>query len=392
MEELQRKVKEVLDEAVSSQFVSGASVLVIKDGKELCYEQAGYRDLETKSPMDRDTICRLYSMTKPITAVAVMILMERGLIDLSDTVETYIDGFANLRTEEKGRIVTAKRSIMLRELLNMTSGCLYPGDQTTAECEAAKLFQTIDDRLYGDHPMTTMEIVNAIGKLPTGFQPGTHWRYGTSADVLGGIVEKVSGMRFGEFLQKEIFGPLGMKDTAFYVPREKRNRLAKAYEWVNGSLQEYRTNNLGIRYTQDVQPAFESGGAGLVSTLDDYAKFAQMLMNEGTYQGVTILKSATVSFMTQAKLLPWQQLDLDTSWENMTGYTYGNLMRIMNDPGLSFALGTEGEYGWDGWLGAYFCNSPKDNLTYLMFMQKRDAGTNQLTRKVKNVIFSHIKK
>lgn len=391
-ESMKDAVKRVMKKAVDEQFVAGVSLLVLQDGDEVLYEQEGYRDLENRVPMSRDTICRLYSMTKPITAAAVMMLVERGMIDLADSIETYFPSFRQLRTEENGKIVTAKRGILIKDLMNMTSGCLYPGNQTVAECEAAALFDRIDERLYSSNPMSTMEIVKQIGKLPTAFHPGTHWKYGTSADVLGGLVEKVSGMKFGEFLKKEFFEPLGMNDTGFYVPDSKRERLSKVYEETKQGLREYKTNHLGIRYEADTEPAFESGGAGLFSTLDDYAGFATMLLNEGRYNKVNILKPATVSYMTQAQLMPWQQYDIDTGWESLQGYTYGNLLRIMKNPGQAWQLTTVGEYGWDGWLGAYFCNSPKDNLSMLLFMQKRDSGTTKLTRELKNIVFGNLKK
>lgn len=389
-ETMKEAVKRVLEASVAKNYVAGASLLVLQDGKELLFEQAGFRDRENQIGFDRDTICRLYSMSKPVTAVAVMILMERGLIDLADPVSMYLPAYAGMQVFEEGKLVPVKRDIMIKELLCMTSGCVYPGMGTDAEKEMAKLFEKIDQKLYTEEQMTTMEIVNAIGGCPLDFQPGAHWKYGTGADILGGIVETVSGMKFSEFLKKEIFEPLEMKDTGFYVPEEKQSRLAKVYDVVEGELQEFKTNHLGIRYTQKGAPAFESGGAGLVSTLDDYAKFAQMLMNRGEYQGKRLLQQATVEYLTHTELMPWQQVDLDTGWESMTGYTYGNLLRVMKWPERSYMMNSKGEYGWDGWLGPYFCNAPEEKLTFLFFMQKINAGTNQLTRQLRNVVYSKL--
>lgn len=392
MECLKQKVENVLEKAVKEGFVAGASVLVLQDGKEILYGDAGYQNIEKGTPMTRETICRLYSMSKPITAAAVMILMERGEIDIADSVDRYLPGFSHFSVEENGKIVPAKRCVQIKDLLNMTSGCVYPGDQSLADCASSDLFQKIDERLYTDKAMTTVEIANHIGRIPAAFHPGEHWRYGTSADILGAIVEVVSGMRFGDFLKKEIFEPLGMADTGFFVPETKQNRLATVYENSAEGLREYPTNHLGIRYESEDSPAFESGGAGLFSTLDDYAKFASMLLHNGTYNGKQILKPATVTFLTSGELMPWQQADLDTGWETLQGHSYANLMRVMKNTGRAYGIGTDGEYGWDGWLGAYFCNSPKDDLTMLFFMQKRDSGTTELTRKLKNVIFSECKK
>ena len=181
-----------------------------------------------------------------------------------------------------------------------------------------------------------------------------------------------------------------MKDTAFYVPQEKQNRLAKVYQGTEDGLKLYTEDHLGIMNAMKQEPAFESGGAGLVSTLDDYAKFASMLMQDGSYQGKQILKTQTVRYMTNGSLMPWQQEVLDQCWEGIRGYTYANLLRIQKDPGKSPLFTSIGEYGWDGWLGAYFCNSPKDGLTMLLTMQLKDAGTTSLTRRLKNVIWSEL--
>jgi CubicO group peptidase (beta-lactamase class C family) len=230
--------------------------------------------------------------------------------------------------------------------------------------------------------------MNRLGKGALAFQPGTSWQYGTSADVLGAIIEVVSGQRFGEFLKKEIFEPLGMKDTGFWLPVEKRNRLAKTYaDDGKGELELYTGNHLGIVHQMDRDPAFESGGAGLVSTIDDYSKFAKMLMNKGNLDGIQILKPKTVNYLTTATLNAAQQKGFDT-WLTLCGHSYGNLMRVMTDCSKAGDLGSPLEYGWDGWLGAYFNNCPDEDLTILFMMQKTNAGTTTLTRKLRNIILS----
>ena len=192
-------------------------------------------------------------------------------------------------------------------------------------------------------------------------------------------------MKYGEFLKKELFVPLGMKDTDFYVPGEKLDRLAMTYEQTAGEMKEFRDNSLGIRLSMDVPPAYEAGGAGLVSTIEDYSRFAAMLINKGSFQGRQILKPASVEYMTTHKLIACQQEWFEKCWE-MNGYSYGNLMRVMTDPWKAPFACCEGEYGWDGWLGCYFANFPKENMTILMMMQKKDAGTFDLTRKLRNVL------
>ena len=380
------RLQGVLDRAVEEKFVAGASVLVRKDGEEKWFCKSGMRDLEQGLEVERDTIFRMYSMSKPITAAAVMILAERGLLDLGEPVSKFLPGFRGQKVAQGNLSVSVKREMNIKDLLCMTSGLSYPDASTAAGGEAAEVFSEIDRRLYSETPMTTNEVANALGSCRLLFQPGEHWMYGSSADVLGAVIEVVSGMRFGDFLEKELFAPLGMKDTGFYVPEEKRHRLAKVYENQGGELAEVKTNHLGIRYSMDQEPAFQSGGAGLVSTLDDYARFGQMLLNGGSLGEARILKPQTVRFMTSGKLLPGQQADFEAGWEQFAGYTYGNLMRVLERPGQGWGMGFEGEYGWDGWLGAYFCNDPKNRVTFLLMYQLINAGTNSFTRKVRNVV------
>lgn len=386
MEHVLERLQSIMDQAVEEKFIAGASLLVRKNGEEKWFCKSGMADLEKGKSIERDTIFRLYSMSKPVTAAAAMILVERGLLDMGEPVSKYLPGFANQKVAEENQSVSVKREMNIKDLLCMTSGLSYPNEATPAGREAASVFEKIDEALYSDTPMTTQEVANALGRCRLQFQPGEHWMYGSSADILGAVIEVVSGMRFGEFLKKEIFEPLGMTDTGFYVPREKQGRIAKVYENQEGNLVEVETNHLGIRYSLDEEPAFQSGGAGLVSTLDDYAKFAQMLLNEGSLGTTRILKPQTVRFLTRGKLTARQQEDFERDWEQFMGYTYGNLMRVLERQGQTWAMGFEGEYGWDGWLGAYFCNDPKNQATFLLMYQLVHAGTTTFTRKIRNVV------
>ena len=414
--ELKEKVQVIMERAVENCEVAGVNLLVEQDGKELCYAQAGLADRESHRPMDRDSILRLYSQTKPIAAAAAMILMERGLLDLCQPVSDFLPSYANQDyCLEEGNIGEdaaggslkcpagkealaaetrqAVQPVRVCDLLNMTSGLVYPDETTMAGKQADTVFKEIDRRLYTDKAMTTREIADALGNCALAFEPGSSWRYGTSADVLGAVVEAVSGMKFGEFLEKERFGPLKMKDTAFWVPEEKQGRLASVYETVreNGrdTLIKYEGNNLGIRIRMDMPPAFESGGAGLASTLDDYMRFAKMLMLGGTLDGVRILQPATVNYLTGGELMGHQQAAFD-QWIGLSGFSYGNLMRVCKWPARADYIACQGEYGWDGWLGAYFANFPKEKLTILMGAQKKDAGTFTLTRKLRTAVLTEL--
>jgi CubicO group peptidase (beta-lactamase class C family) len=382
-----KQIKKVLRDNIDNNFIAGGNLMIIKDGKEIFYHDDGLANKEEGLPIRRDSIFRLYSMSKPITATAVMILLERGEIDLYEPVSKYLPGFKDQRVDTGNGLVPAEREVTLKDLLSMTSGLVYGGDNGAGK-DTEVLFQEIDRRLLGNSPMGTVEIMNKLGRCALAFQPGTSWQYGTSADVLGAIVEVVSGKSFGEFLKEELLEPLGMSDTGFWVNSEKRNRLVKTYEDnKSGGLVPYTGNNLCIINQMDRKPAFESGGAGLVSTIDDYAKFSAMLLNGGSLDGVQILRPKTVKYLTSGTLNGVQQKSFDL-WQTLCGHSYGNLMRVMTDCSKAGDIGSLGEYGWDGWLGPYFCNCPKDNLTFLFMIQKTDSGTSSLTRKLRNIILS----
>lgn len=389
---LKEKISEVMKRSISNSEVMGVNLLVEKDGEEIIYCGEGLADRENNKPLRRDTIFRLYSQTKPVTAACAMILMERGLLDLGSSVAEYLPAYANLKVEKGEEIRPAEFPLRIYDLLRMTSGLVYPDDCTESGKATDAVYQEACSRLHTDNPMTTRELADRLAECPLAFEPGTGWQYGTSADVLGAVIEVVSGKKLSEFMQKEIFEPLEMRDTAFWVPKEKQNRLAKAYETVyeeNGkkSMKLYAGDNLAVRNDMAEPPAYEAGGAGLTSTLDDYMKFARMLRQNGSFGKKQILKPETVRYMCNAQLFPEQQKDMD-KWFGVEGFSYGNLMRICKNPSLSVMLAREGEYGWDGWLGMYFANFPKEDMTILMGTQKKDAGTFSLTRKLRNVVLS----
>lgn len=393
--ELQEKIERLMTEAVESNLVAGVNFLVEKDGQELVYAQAGMADRENRKEIERDTVFRLYSQTKPVTAAAAMILMERGELDLFQSVGEILPAYRKLRVEQRdGSISSAVQPLTIHNLLSMTSGLSYPDDNTASGRASAALFEEACARLRTDHEMTTRELADRLAEGPLAYEPGTFWQYGTSADVLGAVIEAVSGKSLAEFMEEEIFLPLGMKDTAFWVPEEKQSRLAHVYETVTEEdgkteLLRYTGDNLAINNSMDRIPSYMAGGAGLDSTLDDYMKFARMLLNGGSFEGKQILRPKTVQYMTGGQLMPDQQKGFD-SWVSLSGFSYGNLMRVCKNPAQAGMLTGLGEYGWDGWLGMYFANLPKENMTILMGTQKKDSGTFSLTRKLRNLVLSSV--
>lgn len=385
MDSICEKANRILHRAVLDHEIAGGNLLVLHQGREVCYTQAGYADAEAGIAFDRDTICRIYSLSKPVTAVAAMLLVERGQLDLGQSVADFLPAYKNMMVWENGRKVPARRNIFVKDLLSMTSRLSYPGEDPSGR-EMAAVFEEGDEKLYSDHPLTIMEMANKIAGCALAFHPGEKWMYGTSADIMGAVIEAVSGMPFAAFLEKEIFAPLHMEDTGFFVPPEKQHRLAKVYARNQNGMHVQVTNNLNIAYSTKTMPAFQSGGAGLVSTVDDIAKLAQSLLGHGKH----MLSPKTVESMTQARLLPWQKDSLWRSWDGMAGYDYGSFCRILTDPGMALLHGWEGEYGWDGWLGTYLCNSPKNDVTFLLFTQCIDAGTLEVTRRLRNLFHAEL--
>lgn len=380
--------KETMDrlirQEVESGRVMGASALVLQRGRELYYNAFGLADRERETAMKRDTIIRLYSMSKPVTAAAVMILAERGDLDLWDPVSKFLPCFAGQKVwdAEKGEI-PAVREVTIYDLLNMTSGITYPDAATEPGRRMGALVERLVKAREKGERADTQDYMRGIASVPLVFQPGDRWMYGFSADVLGGVVEAVYGRSYGTFLRQELFDPLEMPDTGFFVPEDKRERFAQAYEWTGSRLIPHVGAHLGEYYKEDV--AFESGGAGMVSTLDDYAHFASMLMQEGTYKGRRILGRKTVDFMARNHLTERQAQSLD--WESLRGYGYGCLMRVLENGGAAGSNVTHGEFGWDGWTGNYMAIDRKEELVFLYFMQLCDAGTTPLVRKLRMVTY-----
>lgn len=380
------RIKEAIADAIADGVTAGANILVLQDGEEVLYDEQGYADLEKKTPIRRDTIFRLYSMTKPVTAAAAMLLLERGQLDFAQFVSDFLPGFADVTVEKDGEIVPSAVQVTVHHLLNMTSGLTYGDDVTKAGKMVSALIGEAVQKLHTGEALSTVEFADRLGKLPLAFEPDSSWQYGLSADVLGAVIEKACGVRFGEFLRVNLFEPLMMYDTDFWVPQEKQGRLASTYESVgNGEMRLYNGDNLAVSNDMDRPPAYEAGGAGLVSTIDDYAHFAQMLLNRGCFGGEQILSPRTVDYMISGELTDVQQAAY-RRWVGLEGFSYSHLMRVMRNPGQATGLAGEGEYGWDGWLGCYFANFPKERITLLLMQQKKDSGTIPLTRRIRNIL------
>ena len=386
--EILKQTDQAILDKIQKDEIRGAALCVIHKGEEVYRTQFGMADTEKKIPMTRDSIFRCYSMSKPVTSTAVMTLVESGRLALIDPVSMYIPGFKDQKVLTKEGLVPVKREVTLRDLMDMTAGLTYPD----ASFPAGKYMQDMIDAYYADlengKPTSTYDLANKIGQQPLEFQPGEGWRYSFCADILGAVIEVVTGMKYSEYLKKTIFEPLGMVDTGFYVPEEKQDRFMQNYEYKpeSGTLEPCTWQHLGLSYMHLKAPAFESGGAGLVSTVDDYSHFVQMLLHGGTYQGHRILGRKSLEYMTCNHLNELQLKSCD--WDTLYGYGYGALMRQMVDVPASGGLGTVGEFGWDGWLGSYVAMDPVEDLAIIYVIQKCGGNGYRDVQVLRNIIYS----
>ncbi len=378
-------ITEMLKKQVENGEVKGCSAYVLKGGRPIYRANVGMADEARGIKWENDTIVRLYSMTKPVTAAAVMLLIDRGVIDIHDKVSWYLPGFKNQQVLTENGLEPVKNEVSIKNLLDMTSGCCYPDAGFPAGDEMQKLYDRMAEDVAAGKPWDTVTLANEIGKQPLAFQPGERWMYGTSADILGAVIEVVTGMKFGEFLKRELLEPLGMNDTDFYCPEEKLNRFAENYEPKDGKLVPCNWQHLGLTYLCRRKPEFESGGAGLCSTMDDYAAFAEMLLNGGVYNGRRILSQNAVDYMTTPQLTAEQRPSFD--WDQHVGFSYGNLMHICTEPSLAGPSTQYGEYGWDGWLGCYFANDPEGEYTFLYFIQRCGGLGVRPIRIIKQIVY-----
>jgi len=351
-------LQDTLSRFVESGQIAGCAVRVMRRD-EVCYEGSfGYADIERKVKMSsEDTIFPIASMSKVITVAGIMRLYEQGLFKMWDPVSDYLPGFKNpkvAKEKEDGsyEIVDAKSGVTMRQLFTMTSGVPYGWADTAAgriRIEKEKEWQESGKAMPG-----AVEYANLVGQLPLAFEPGERWMYGFSIDVLGAVIEVLSGKTLGEYLKENIFDPLGMEDTGFFVPEEKIDRVATLY-YINEGMKPEE------RWYEGRRPAFESGGGGLFSSVHDYSRFAQMLLHGGTLDGVRILGRKTVDLISTDHLTPEQRKG--DSWDTQRGYGYGLGVRVMTNPELAGINGSVGEWGWDGAFGNWFCVDPKEDLT-----------------------------
>ena len=355
----------------------GAVMMVMRRGGIACFEALGRLSPDDSAPMQRDSIFRIYSMTKPIVSVAVMRLFERGLIRLSDPVAKYLSEFAATRVgvERDGELDIAApgRPMTIHDLLRHTSGLTYEF------LPKSLVRQAYLDANIASRKRSNAEISSTLAGLPLMHSPGTVWDYSRGTDVLGRIIEVVSGQSLGEHLQEVVFGSLGMSDTGFCVPAAKHHRIAEPFatDPDTGSA---------VRLLDARQPAaLESGGGGLMSTAPDYARFLQMLLQGGTLDDTRVLGRKTVELMTADHLgaIPSACAILPAGY----GFGLGFAVRLL--PGVASDPGSVGTYGWSGVAGTMFFVDPHEEMFGLMMVQA-PWQADELREFFRNMVFAAI--
>jgi CubicO group peptidase (beta-lactamase class C family) len=351
---------------MAERHIPGAVVMIQRQGKTLYLEAFGWRDEAKKVPMTTDTIFQIYSMTKPITTVAALMLVDDGKLRLDDPVAKYIPAFADTKVgvERKNaegatvlELVPQERPMTIEDLMRHSSGITTGsyGDSLVRKAYAAS-------NLYeGD--FDNAQLADRVARLPLAEQPGTEWDYGLSTDVLGRVIEVVSGQSLYEFEKQRLFDPLGMKDTAYrLLDRAKQPRLAEL-------LPEDNVVRNALQRNPRVPRRFESGAGGLVSTVSDYARFCEMILRGGELDGRRYLKPETFKLMASNRLWPVSGVNPSAYYFPGDGFGFGLGFAVRTGPGVANPPGSIGELKWDGALGTYFWIDPKEDMFVILLMQ-----------------------
>jgi CubicO group peptidase (beta-lactamase class C family) len=351
------RLSEVLAGEISAGRVPGAVALIARRGRLGYFECFGRRDAVSRVPMTKDSIFRIYSMTKPITSVAAMMLWEEGKFLLSDPIAKYLPELAQLQVAAQNgaelRYLPIERPITIQDLLRHTSGLTYEF-RGTGPVHKMYLAAKVSSRTQ-----SSADQIATLGKLPLLHQPGTRWEYGRSTDVVGRLVEVLSGLPLRVFFERRILTPLGMVDTAFHVPPPEHSRLAEAFPHDPDSGAPVQLQNV-----RD-PPNFESGGGGLVSTAADYARFLQMLLDGGAFGGRRLLSRKTIELMTADHLGPVTGApDL-----LLPGHGFGLGFAVRLQAGISQVPGSVGQYFWGGLAGTTFWVDPVERLFAILLIQ-----------------------
>ncbi len=369
--------------------IPGAQILIARRGQIAWTECAGLRDVERGRPWERYTIARFYSMTKPITSTALMMLYEQALVSLDDPVDAYIPEFTGRQVIWPGaksitEVEPAETRMTLRHLMTHTSGLTYgfqPGLLAETYRETGVDFSVRDGNLT--------ETVKRLAALPLGFEPGSHWNYSVSTDVLGRVVEVISGQPLDRFIADHILGPLGMGDTFFGVPEAKQDRLGAHYNRTDDDGMKLAEDGPGTGFRADRVTQF-SGGGGLLSTADDYLRFAEMQRRGGALDGVRILGPRTMRLMASNHLpgdlaSMGQKVWAEVSFEGI-GFGLGGW--VMLDPARAQTLGSPGDFGWGGMASTVYWVDPAEEMVVIFLTQLSPSSSYPIRKELRALVYS----
>ncbi len=376
------RIHSLMNRYVESGKLAGIVTCVVRSGQIVHRETFGHQNLETKTSMSKDSIFRIASMTKPIASVALMMLYEESLFNLTDAVSQYITAFKNAKVwGADGALEAPVRTITIQDLLRHSAGLSY-GGYTESHSPVDKLYDEAD--LFNPN-ITNAELTERIANLPLMFHPGEKWHYSVSTDVVGYLVEVLSDKPLADFLQEKIFDPLGMVDTAFHIDPSKLSRFCTLY----GKTPDSDFGVLDLPDSSDYLPpvALHSGGSGLVSTTSDYLLFAQCILNKGELNGVRLLGPRTVTLMTcnhlPAALLP---ISFEGA-EPMLGMGFGLGFGVMLDTAQTGMMGSVGDHGWGGYAETFFWIDPQEEIIAILMSQYQPSQTYPIRKEFRTAVY-----
>jgi len=378
-----------LKNEIASNKIPGAAVMIQRHGKIAYYETFGVRDPATKAPMTANTIFRIYSMSKPITTIAAMMLVEEGKLQLGDPVAKYIPAFKDVKVgvEKKGDdgkmtldLVPSRRPMTVQDLMRHTSGITYgffgEGLVKKAYVDAKIFSEDVDNAGFADR----------IARLPLAYQPGSTWDYSHSTDILGRVVEVVSGKSLYQFEKERILDPLGMKDTSFYVTdKAKQSLIAEPFP------EDRKIGNDAQMGDPRIARKWESGGGGMMSTISDYARFTKMLLNGGALDGKRYLSPKTIAYMGSNHIGPGSGVVPGPYYLPGPGFGFGLGFAVRTDPGISVMEGSVGEMNWSGAGGTTFWVDPKEDM-FVVFMSQTVQHRGRHRIALKNLVYGAFEK
>ena len=382
------RITATFEQEVAAKRIPGATVMVARKGKVVYARAFGLRDPKASDAMQLDTVFRIYSMTKPLAAVGAMMLVEDGVLQLSDPVAKWLPAFKDVKVSTSGGDVAPLRAMTVQDLLRHTAGLPY-GELTENAAVKAALTQAglylpnvID---FDVRALTPAQQVERLAKIPLVHQPGTAWEYSLAIDVLGRVIEAASGKRLGDFLRERLFVPLKMNDTAFYLLPGQKSRLAEAFDKDPVSGAPNRLIDVGQ------MPGNDSGGAGSVSTAPDYLRFEQMLLNGGELDGVRVLSRSTVKWMTADHLGPRIQPAATLGGSILpVGSTSGLGFSVRQGDGLTPLPGSAGSFAWGGYAGTGFWIDPKEQLVAVFMVQQLGSQRSYHRNLIQQLVYQAI--